>query len=138
VGDHTLVYGGKLSNMTNGTVSLLTKAEIILLNQNATEAPRPLVAKPQLGAGAGVQLGYQGLGYTVEACNVSDIRQRWSASRLPPPASGERQAGSVNVHKTFDKNGTEQQVCIGVQDSASPNFMGLASLGLEIGIFCDP
>jgi hypothetical protein len=22
------------------------------------------------------------------------------------------------------------------QDSASPNFMGLASLGLEIGIFC--
>jgi hypothetical protein len=28
-------------------------------------------------------------------------------------------------------------VVAGAQDRASPNFMGLASLGLEIGIFCD-
>ena len=27
-------------------------------------------------------------------------------------------------------------VCIGAHDRPSPSFMGLASLGLEIGVFC--
>lgn len=42
-------------------------------------------------------------------CNASDERQQWRASRVGIEAAT-REAAAVNIHKTFVKNGTAQQV----------------------------
>jgi hypothetical protein len=113
-----LIYGGKLSNMTDETVSLLTKHEVLLLNQNATAPPRSLDSSSVsvfVDAHSDAHLGYQGLGYTVAPCNSSDDRQRWNASKLKTQGQRGRvtpATSAVNVHKSFDKNGTWQQVCM--------------------------
>jgi Cu-Zn family superoxide dismutase len=60
-----------------------------------------------------------------------------------PPAheqtfSREPHAGATLVASFADAcEVVEAEVLGGAHDMASPNFMGLASLGLEIGIFCD-
>jgi hypothetical protein len=146
-----LIYGGRLDNMSQQTVELLTHPAVIALSQNATQPPTPIFPPKKLpplrephhpdqppaaassggvGGGGGVRLGYQGLGYSLSSCNSSDVRQRWNASLLPAHVDDSGGSGSsvtaegvdgeasvvggggVNLHKSYDKNGTVQQVCM--------------------------
>jgi hypothetical protein len=125
-----LIYGGRLDNMSQQTVSLLTHPAILALSQNATQPPTSVVqstsivssddSEMSMVAGSEVRVGmtYQGLGYGLVKCNNSDVRQRWNTSLLISSplssniAHGER-ARAVNIHKTYVKNGTgAQQVCM--------------------------
>ena len=45
--------------------------------------------------------------------------------------------GSVRPRKSLESFVPTEGVRTGAQDWASPNFTGLISLGLEIGVFCD-
>lgn len=111
-----LIYGGRLDNITNETVGLLTNKHVLLLSQNATKPPRPITGPRAISAGLGS--AYQGLGYTVATCNSSDARQRWTASKIEVAGvglgsrvgGGGGGGGAVNLHKTYEKNGTAQQV----------------------------
>lgn len=104
-----------MDNITDETVALLTNQEVLLVNQNATAPPRPILQQ---------QYSYQGLGYTMLPCNESDTKQQWNTSALALSADGSAGVGvdagdggggggaPVSLHKTYSKNGTLQEVCM--------------------------
>ena len=143
-----LIYGGRMDNITDETVALLSNAEVLLVNQNATAPPRPVLhlaeqqqhrqrrdqgdpqGDPQGGHPLQRHRRYQGLGYTMVPCNAADIKQQWNTTGLSlttqhrsddgthggasagAGAGAGADAGAVNLHKTYSKNGTLQEVCM--------------------------
>ena len=121
--------------MTAETVAILTQPELVLLNQNATAPPRPLITNSS-------KLTYQGLGFGLAACNATDVKQRWHASVVGSSDGGGGDSGSgaagaagvaVNLHKDYVKAGKRQQVCMRLEVFANKGGctnMDLSSIDL--------
>lgn len=90
-----LIFGGRMSNMSNFTAELLTNKHILSVSENGTD-PRLLSPQPSFG--------YQGIRMKLALCNNSDLFQLWNVSNVrgikkEPP----------NLHITYNHT---QEVCV--------------------------
>jgi hypothetical protein len=126
-----LIYGGRLDNMSDATVALLTKPEIIALNRDATAAPWPLrKTPPSQGWIAGARAykhsrrrRFAGLGYALEPCDPNDSRQRWNMSRLSTKetSGGVSQEGEEAFAGTASEEAVQLHFDFSKQNPAAPN-----------------